>query len=254
MKKFKLYVLGNYSPNCFSFGKCKCTSYELIGFKKQIYLDFGAGVFFKFLRRIKKNQTKLNDIIIIVSHNHIDHNFSLFFLSFYLYFRNKIKKENNKVKVILPKRSIIFSIVNYFDKVFDVQILNEDYTFEEDGCKFSFCHTIHKGESYATKIEYGAKKFVYTADIAEMSDELSSFIANADTVLVDAGYPVKLSRIFCKYHGRTGEILREVHNRKVKTILATHLRFFALSRDYYRRFPKGSDTKLVKMNKYYDLF
>ena len=54
MNNFGFYVLGNYSPNICTFGKHKSTCYRLLGFSKDIFLDFGAGVFLKFLRVVKK--------------------------------------------------------------------------------------------------------------------------------------------------------------------------------------------------------
>ena len=54
MSKFKFYVLGNFSPNIRTFGKCRCTCYFLKGFSKNIFLDFGAGVFRKFCELLKE--------------------------------------------------------------------------------------------------------------------------------------------------------------------------------------------------------
>ena len=68
MNNFNFKVLGNYSPNIRTFGKYKNTCYKLNGFSKEIFLDFGAGIFFKFLNIVNDEQIDMNDIIVHVFH------------------------------------------------------------------------------------------------------------------------------------------------------------------------------------------
>lgn len=253
MNNFKFYVLGNFSPNIRTFGKCKSTCYMLMGFKRIMFLDFGAGIFHDFKRIIEEKKIDFSQIIIIISHNHIDHNFSLLELSSYLEKYNRKNGTKVKVKVVMPKRSIIYSLANK-SRVLDVYILNEEFKMNIGGAKFSFCKTIHKGESYATKIEYKNKIFVYTSDIARYSNKLKDFIKNSDTVLVDAGYPNKKIDNFRNYHGRTKDILNETAKQNVKKIYATHLRFFSKYEDYKKCFPINQNIELVLENNEYDLF
>ncbi len=255
MNNFGFYVLGNYSPNIRTFGKYKSTCYRLTGFSKEIFLDFGAGVFLKFIRIVKKEKIDLNNVLLIISHNHIDHNLSLIILSLYLLIYNVINRKNaKKVKVILPKRSIIYYYISKLNTVFDVEVLTQDVRFSIDKCSFSFCHTIHKGESYATKIVYNGRTFVYTSDLARYSNILKDFVKNADNVLIDAGYPHKKLKIYQNYHGRTKHILAETATLNVKKIYATHIRFFSKDEDYYECFPTNVETKLVKIDNYYRMF
>lgn len=254
MNNFNFKVLGNYSPNIRTFGKYKNTCYKLNGFSKKIFLDFGAGIFFKFLNIINDEQIDMNDIIIIISHNHIDHNLSLLELAIYLYFYNKKHIQKKKVKVILPHRSIIYTFIKSLKTVFDVETLNDKTTFDVDNCKFSFCKTIHKGESYATKIQSENHSFVYTSDIARFSNELEEFIRNSDTVLVDAGYPNKILHSFRNYHGITSEILKKINQLNVDKILATHIRFFATYRDYIKSIPKDANVEIVQIDDTHQLF
>lgn len=253
MDNFKFYVLGNYSPNIRTFGKYKSTCYMLEGFKRVIFLDFGAGIFPKFKNIIEKTNINLNEIIIIISHNHVDHNFSLLELSSYLEKYNRKCGTKVKVKVVMPKRSVIYSLATK-SNVFDVYILNEDFKMNIGGAKFSFCKTIHKGESYATKIEYKGNTFVYTSDIARYSNKLRKFIQNSDVVMVDAGYPDKKIDNFRNYHGRTKEILEETAKQNVEKIYATHLRFFSKCEDYIKCFPKKQKIELVSIGNEYSLF
>ncbi|MBO5477952.1 MAG: hypothetical protein J6A15_09420 [Clostridia bacterium] len=254
MNNFNFYVLGNYSPNIRTFGKYKSTCYRLMGFSKEIFLDFGAGIFFKFLRIVKKEEIDLNNVMIIISHNHIDHNLSLLSLVIYLYFYNKRHEKKKKVHVILPHRSIIYTFISSLKSVFDVETLNESTAFSVDNCEFTFCKTIHKGESYATKIKLKNHTFVYTSDIAKVSDELEKFIDGADTVLVDAGYPNKLLHSFRNYHGITSEILQKISSLNIKKILATHIRFFAKYSDYLKSIPKKANVKIVQIDDSYKMF
>lgn len=254
MNNFNFYVLGNYSPNIRTFGKYKSTCYRLKGFSKEIFLDFGAGIFSKFFKMAKDENINLNDVIIIISHNHIDHSLSLLSLAMYLYFYNKTNVDKKRVKIILPNRSIIYTFINSLKSVFDVEILNTDTKVNVDNCEFTFCKTIHKGESYATKIKFKNHTFVYTSDIAKVSDELKMFIKKADVVLVDAGYPNKLFHSFRNYHGLTSEILSDLNKAKVPKILATHIRFFATTKDYIKSIPKGANVEMVQMDEEYKMF
>jgi len=254
MNNFKFYVLGNYSPNIRTFGKKKSTCYMLEGFSKTIFLDFGAGVFSKFIKMVKANKISLDNIVIIVSHNHIDHNFSLISLALYLLNYNIKHKKKIKVSVILPKRSMVYSIVSRLKYVFNISILNENTELYIDNAKFTFCKTIHKGESYATKIEIGEEKFVYTSDLARYSDKLKDFVYDANSVLIDAGYPSKRFNSFRNYHGITKDILNETSKLHVGKIYASHIRFFSKYRDYINSFPKKCKTELVLIDKEYNIF
>ena len=253
MNNFGFYILGNYSPNICTFGKCKSTCYKLTGLSKNIFLDFGAGVFFKFLNMVKSEKMDLNNTLFIISHNHVDHNLSLLFLAIYLYIYNFFHKEKKKVNILLPKKSIIYNLVLKAKGVYNSYILNESVNFTIDECNFSFCRTIHKGESYATKIKYKDKVFVYTSDLARYSKKLKRFVENADSVLIDAGYPTKLFSSFQNYHGKTKQIIEETCSLNVKTVFATHLRFLANFRDYINAFPKDKNVKLVKIDEYYQI-
>ena len=141
MNNFNFKVLGNYSPNIRTFGKYKNTCYKLNGFSKEIFFYFFYEIYFKLLNIIYDEQIDMNDIIIIISHNHIDHNLSLLELAIYLYFYNKKHIQKKKVKVILPHRSIIYTFIKSLKTVFDVETLNDKTTFDVDNCKFSFCKT-----------------------------------------------------------------------------------------------------------------
>ncbi len=253
MSNYKFYVLGNYSPNIRTFGKLNSSCYMLIGFDKTIFLDFGAGVFKKIKYLIKRKKLELNNILIIISHNHVDHNYSLLDLYFFLKEYNKKNNTNISVDIVMPHRSVLYDMAQNSD-IFNIIVLNENLELKIGEAKFSFCPTIHKGESYATKIECGNKVFVYTSDIARYSKRLSDFIQGADTVMVDAGYPRKKFKLFRNYHGITKEILKETASHNVKKIYATHIRFFSNFEDYLNSFPSRQNVELVSIGNEYRLF
>lgn len=254
MNNFNFLVLGNYSPNIRTFGKYKSTCYMLNGFSKTIFLDFGAGIFSKFMKMVNSHKISLDNIVIIISHNHVDHNLSLVSLALYLLNYNIRHEKKIKVSVILPKKSMIYTIISKLKNVFNVSILNENTVLYIDKAKFTFCKTIHKGESYATKIEIGEDKFVYTSDLARYSDKLKEFVHNSNSVLIDAGYTYKRFNSFRNYHGITKEILDETSKLNVGKIYASHIRFFSKYKDYINSFPKSVDTELVLIDREYKLF
>ena len=151
----ELYVFGNYSPNLKGKpGSC----YYLNGFKIPILLDFGVGNY-KLVKE-KIDLKNIDEIMIIISHNHTDHLFGIFKLL------NVLIKYNKKVTVFMPAKGFMFKILRsiYLDKI-DIKQLNENTQLLVDGHKFSFCKTMHSVESYATKIENGTNSFIYTSDI-----------------------------------------------------------------------------------------
>lgn len=254
MNNFKFYILGNYSPNIRTFGKCKSTCYMLEGFSQHIFLDFGAGVFSKFIRMVNEGKIDLSKVLIIISHNHVDHNLSLLSLAIYLYIYNLTHKKKIVIDIVLPHKSIVYNIVNKFKGVFNIHVLNEKFMMKIDEAKFTFCKTIHRGESYATKIQIKDKWFVYTSDIARYSDELKDFVWGSESVLIDAGYPKKRFNSFRNYHGRTKDILKDTSKLNVKKIYASHIRFFSNYKDYKNYFPKYVKTQLVKIDNTYKMF
>lgn len=254
MNNFTFKVLGNYSPNIQTFGKKASSCYRLYGMTKTVFLDFGAGIFKKFIEMVEEEKLDFNNIVIIVSHNHVDHSFSLFPLALYLRQYNRKYNTNKKVELYMPARSCIFTTVKKFEDVFNINILSEETTLKIDKMVFTFCRTSHCGESYATKIKRSNKVFVYTSDLPYYTEELENFVRNADIVLVDAGYPKKRTNSFKNYHGRTKTIIKHTQMLDVKKIYATHRRFRAGYFDYQKCFSEEDNVELVSINNEYSIF
>lgn len=256
MKNFeiKVKVLGNYAPNLKSIKKYPCSGYYIKGLDRPVVLDLGAGILTKLFRELKKNNENIYNVILIISHNHVDHSFDIIPLSFWLLKRNLLYKNTRKVKIYLPKRSMIYTYVKLFSNVFELHIINEDTKFELGEYKFSFCQAEHRGESYATKIEKGNNDFVYTSDMAYVSRKIREFCKNSNCALIDSGHPNKDSaKTLPGYHGKTEEIVEDLIDSGVNKILASHLKTSLKDEDYIRVFPKDYNIELAKINNEYDI-
>lgn len=243
MPSFK--VLGNYSPNLNGLpGSC----YLLKGFICPILLDLGNGNFHKVIEEIPLDQ--LDRLILILSHNHVDHSFDV------LKFASYLKKNHKRISIFLPEKSLMYYTIRKYKSVFDVNIMNERLEFAIGEYQVSFCQTFHRGESYATKLENKEKSFVYTSDFSYVSRGLMSFCQNADSVLIDSGHPCKDEMISLKgYHGKTQETLQDLFSEKcdVKKVYASHLKANLKEADYLQVFPKEKSVQLVKMGKEYPI-
>ena len=242
----KLRVLGCYSPNIF----LKAVScYRLEAENKVIYLDLG------YLTMQKINKADYENMIIIISHNHIDHAMDL--LRFAVKIKCMKKFLKNKIKIYMPTASKgvnIYEILKkYFSDVIQVIRIYEGKKIFYGNLKITFCKTIHKGESYAIKIEQGDKVFVYTSDIAKVNYKLIKFCQNADLLLVEGGHAVYNNTPFGYYHGYTKDILENINIARAKKIIVTHLEPRVSKKEYYKNFPKSTTSEYVcvELNKEY---
>lgn len=240
-----LKVYGNYSPNTVGLpGSC----YLLDGLSRKVIFDLGNGNF----KSLKKDLSieEMKKALIILSHNHIDHSWDVIKLAKYLI----TKKE--KVDIYLPKKSLMFWIITRFKKAFNIHILNESVKINIDEYEFTFCRTIHKGESYATKLCGKNISFVYTSDMARVSNKVKLFCKDADIALIDSGHPCKDELFSLEgYHGKTKDILNQLFGIEcnVKKILASHLKANLKREIYLKVFPPNKDIILVKRGMKYSL-
>lgn len=258
-------VLGNYAPNLKGSNKYPCSGYYIKGLNKPVILDLGVGILPRLFKELKLNNESIYNTIFIISHNHIDHSFDMIPLSIVLLKGNivnglnrvfKRKKEscNRKVKIYLPKRSLMYTYVKFFKNIFDVGIINEKTNFELEGCTFSFCQTEHRGESYATKIEKNNKIFIYTSDMAYASRKIRKFCKNSNCALIDSGHPNKdRTRTLPGYHGKTQEVIEDLVDSGVERILASHLKASLKDEEYINVFPKDYNILLAKMGNEYEI-
>lgn len=258
-------VLGNYAPNLKGCSKYPCSGYYIKGLKRPVILDLGVGILPRLFKELKSNKESIYNTIFIISHNHIDHSFDMIPLSIFLLkgkignkFNRIIRKENEstnkKVKIYLPKRSLMYTYVKLFKNVFDIRIINEKTSFELEDCIFSFCQTEHRGESYATKIEKNNKTFIYTSDMAYASRKIRKFCKNSNCALIDSGHPNKdRTKTLPGYHGKTQEVVEDLRESGVEMILASHLKASLKDEEYINVFPKDYNILLAKMGNEYEI-
>jgi len=242
---FKIKVLGNYAPNLKGLPG---SSYLVRGLSKPLLLDLGNGNLKSLLKELKIEE--LSNLIIILSHNHVDHSYDVLKLALFL------KKCEKKVKIYLPKKSLMYEFIINFKKVFEIHIINEKTQIFIDDYLIDFCQTFHRGESYAIRFKKNNNVFVYTSDMSYISRGLKYFCKNADVVLIDSGIPIKNKFHLKGYHGDTEEILTDLFSEEcnVKSILASHLKANLKDSDYIKVFPKDKNVKLIKRNVEYCIF
>lgn len=245
----KLTVLGCFSPN-YEFKPVSMYKLELK--EKIIYLDLGYG------NHNKVDMDNLNKSTFVISHNHVDHAYGLVTLLKKLK-KNKIKLEN-KIKIYMPKATRIFGIYSLLSKeteYFDITFINPDLKINIEDYEITFVRTLHKGESYGIKLTNRETKkvFVYTSDMAKVTDNVISFCKDADIVMMESGHPVFFQPFTLgKYHGYTRHMLADIIKANPKYIYLTHFKTYASDKMFERWYPK-TDIKieLVRLNKTYEI-
>lgn len=232
----KLEILGCYAP---SFNKNKSVScYRLKTKYKTIYLDMGYYTY----KKIPKED--LDSMQIVISHNHVDHSYGAFQLVYKL---DKAKfKIKNKIKIYMPEKSKfknLFKAINLKENV-EVYALDENKKVEIENLEFSFCRTLHKGETYAIKIKnkLNNKIFVYTADLAKVTEKLIDFCKDADIVMLEAGHTVNFQPFTLgKYHGYTKNLTRDILKANPKKVYITHYKTYATENKIKKFLPKEKE-------------
>lgn len=221
-----LNPIGVHAPNL----RCKKTSCYMINIdNKIILLDFGIGISRTVIKYVIENKIAAQDIIIIISHNHIDH---VLGLNLFGKFLRTTKQSGKKVNVYISNTSAKYynwykSLTEKYFDVFDFFNLNESTKFSVFDNEFSFCKTDHcKNElqSFATKVSSKSGQFVYTSDIFSIDSKLSKFLESSDVVMVEAGNPVKRIRTLEGYHGNTKTNVSKLREIGVEKIYLTHLK------------------------------
>lgn len=198
----------------------------------------------------------LNNAMIIISHNHVDHVLGLVQLARYLKRHNV--KLNNKIMVYMPKNNKGYNIYKYikkYDEWFEVNPIISSTIIELNSVKITFCETIHKGETYAIKLDYGKKVFTYTSDIAKVDNKLLEFLKGSTTVLMEGGHPVHKTFSLGEYHGYTRNLLDKVLEAEPLKIFVSHLKGYANDSMYTKYFPLNhiTNVQLVKLNAVYNI-
>lgn len=176
----KLTVIGNCGPYP---GKDRATSGYLLEVDgKKVLIDCGSAVVSKL-----QNFCDIKGIsIVILSHLHYDHAGDIMVLAYALEGTKKRGAQIGKLKVFLPGQSSEEYEKIASRELFDAVKVTNERKIELEGFTVEFAKTDHPIESYAIKITYKNKTFVFSGD-ATAKDFPIEFVKNADLFLCDAG-------------------------------------------------------------------
>lgn len=178
----ELKVLGTESPVC-KIGH-NCPGFLIQDGVNRIMLDCGSGT-----HSLLEYPRDLHNLSVIISHLHRDHYndvFNLQYASFVFHNQGRIEKP---IDIYFPQtptarsediRSESDSFARYF-------FINEKLKINIGNIKIDFCQTDHPIETYAIKLQNGAKTIVYTSDTSySAKDKLVGFAKGADLLICES--------------------------------------------------------------------
>ncbi len=246
----KLEVLGCFAPSYSLKNKVSC--YKFRYKDKTIFLDMG------YFMYKEVTLEELQNAEIFISHNHIDHSYGVFQLIRKLQKHHVILK--NKIKIYMPRKSKFFNLYKALDfkDCTEVVGIDEDKIINIGNLEFSFCKTVHKGETYAIKVlnKENKKVFVYTSDLAKVTDNLIDFCKGAESVMLEAGHTKNFQPFTLgKYHGYTKTLTKDILKANPKKVYVTHYKAYATEKKIKKFLPKGREDifSIVKIGDKLDI-
>lgn len=173
---FELTVLGKYGPYPKAGGAC--SSYLVHCGETKLLLDAGNGSFANLRRHMDYRGLSA----IILSHLHSDHISDLLVMRYAVQV-NKLPP----FPLYLPAAPANMHELLAGDKAYKTEIIRDGMHIKINDVQISFCSMTHSVESYAVKIKYLDKIFVYSGDTSR-NDFLAVFAENADLLLTDAQF------------------------------------------------------------------
>ena len=173
---FSLTVLGKYGPYPKAGGAC--SSYLVRCGDTKILLDAGNGSFANLRRHMDYRELSA----VILSHMHSDHMSDLLVMRYAVQV-NKLPP----FKLYLPATPDNMYGLLSSDKAFRAETIGDGMEIKLNGAEITFCAMTHSVESYAVKIKYMDKVFVYSGDTSRNSS-LAGFAGGCDLLLTDAQF------------------------------------------------------------------
>lgn len=182
-----------------------------------LLIDCGSGVLSKL-----QNYTALEDLDAVwLSHYHYDHVADIG----PLYFARLVKGQLGQVHHMLPiyghklDKAQFESLTN--SKVTQGMAYDENETVQIGPFQLTFLKTRHSVPCFATRITYGGKTLVYTADTS-LFPELISFSRDADLLIAECSlYSDQNGKAFG--HLTNNDVAELAREAKAKSVLLTHL-------------------------------
>lgn len=233
MTGFSVTPLGTVSP--YPKGTCNCPGFLVQSGDKKVLLDCGSGI-----SRLLHFPEDLNNLIIIISHLHLDHYSDLGSIGYASYVYRKLGILDKKIKVFHPPygNCLTNDIIDFsyletrkyswygyenYDSESELSVNNRGWSYDEKmpygDMILTFFDNKHCENSYSIKITSGDKTIVYTADTG-YSDSLVAFCKDADLLISEATF---LEGQKCTkghmYASEAGLLAQKAH---VKKLMLTH--------------------------------
>ncbi len=177
---FEVTIIGKYGPYPKKDGAT--TSYLIRLNDKHIVLDMGTGSLSHLQRVISLDEIDA----IILSHLHHDHMVDALVLRYAL-----AAKDMEPIPMYTPDTpSYEYSVLAHAP-CFDARPITESIKVNLFGAEITFKGMIHPVVTYAVKIVFEGKTFVFSGDTV-YNPELSAFAENCDLLLCDSAVPISM--------------------------------------------------------------
>ena len=237
---FKLTVIGKYGPYPKEGGAT--SSYLLTIGEKNILIDMGTGS----LSNLQKIM-EIKDIdLVLLSHLHSDHMADALVMRYAL-----MALGSDAVDIYLPETPERENWLLLKAAQYNAETLNENTKFDMCGAVFSFMKTIHPVETYAVKVEYENKTFVYSADTV-YDENLIEFASGCDVFLCDSAF-LENGRVESAPHPSAFQAANMAKEAKVDRLLLTHINPMVNEKEILKEAKDVFDTSIVvqEMVSYY---
>lgn len=228
MNEFSVTPLGTVSP--YPNKNSNCPGLLVQSGDKKVLLDCGSGV-----SRLMKFPDDLKNLVIVISHMHIDHYSDLGSFANASLCYHRLGLLNEKLKVFYPFGcdSISHDIINYINSTGYMDIIpysSEGYFLDNDqgycfnqieigDMKLSFLENVHDVCTFSVKIVSNEQSMVYTSDTS-YNEKLVEFCKGVDLLISESTF---LRGQHCtKWHMYAYEAGMLAKNAKVKKLMLTH--------------------------------
>lgn len=216
-----------------------CSSYLLEVNGTNILFDMGTGSLSRLLKTI--DVEKLDAIII--SHLHFDHCSDLLDFQYLIQMQKGDGIPHKQVKVYMPKEPSYLFDVFTGNKDFDVFELYDKMEIKINGINIKFFRTSHPVMTFASRLTFEDKVFVYTGDASYTTNNLFDIVNNADLAVLDCGNLKKYKKEQLA-HMTPEQCYNLIENHKIKNAVLSHIIPHYSIEDY------EAETVLFDKNKY----
>lgn len=231
-------TLGSVSPN--SKGDKRGVGYIVKDGKYKVLLDAGSGV-----TGLMNLDEDLNNLIIKISHLHVDHYMELFALAYASFVRHNLGYLNKRIKVYLPEPDYYYEteyygdnqsgwgqikvkkeipvhvLLNHIENYFEFINYDEKSKIKHGNMIITSSKNPHDVKCYSTKIDNGKSSVVYSGDTGFIGNSLETFSKDADLLICEStflkGQPKKGNNHLYAYEA--GLI---ANGANVKELMLTH--------------------------------